>query len=191
MNRTEAYGRPPPAREGEPQSPRCQGGFTQVHSLGKLHGRGWGVKPALEFWSQLRSRRPATLGMIRPKSWHKSLAQAGSAGAPTRQPPPKEPQCLVREGGALVGLHGTCGEGPGGPQGTELGEAVNPGPWPRLAASFPFRSGRQKQVAAAQTPSTEPPKQTVAAASRLLGSCFREGRAAAHLVGFQAPSPRS
>lgn len=116
VNMSEASGKPPSAWEEGPALPRCRGVAHPGDLLrSRLHGRGWGVTSALRssLVSTAHQRRghggPATLGMICPKSRHKSLAQVGSARGPqTWQPPPesREQQRLVRKGRPLQGCTG-------------------------------------------------------------------------------------
>lgn len=147
----------PPAWEGDPTSPRCQGGVRPGPLLGKAgasQGLGRQARPS-EFWPP---RRPATLRITCPKSWHKSLARAGSAwwtqpGSLLQGP---GEQRLVKEE-APAGLCGARGEGRRGSRELDVREAANPGPGLPREASFPFPLGEGSKRPP-PGPSTEPPR---------------------------------
>lgn len=109
----------------------AKGGSSGLTSQrNRLHCRGKGVKPALEF-SGLDC--PATPEMIRPKSQHKSLAQVGSAQRrPTRQPPPRAGSSSAWSGreAALQGCMGQVLTGLVDTASWTWSEAANPGSWP-------------------------------------------------------------
>ena len=172
--------------EGEPQIAsmprRRSSGLTSRRR--RPHCRGQGVKPALEFPGH---GRPATLGMIGPKSQHKSLAQAGSARRlPTRQAPPgsREQRRVVRGGGPVAGLRGTRADGPSGLQGAGRGERQ-----PTQGCGLPGEASSSSAFVSGQQVDHSPdslrgiPEEGVAGAS-CCPWLLLSGGAAAHRMGL-------
>ena len=121
-----------------------RGGSSGWTSQDRLCLRGRALSLPL---SSLVVECPVTLGMICPKSQHKSLAQAGSAQRLSAgQPPPRSGSSgpWSGKGGPFARPHRTCVDGPSGLQGVGHGErqpAWGCGLPGEVSSSLAFTSG--------------------------------------------------
>lgn len=153
----------PPAWEGDPTLPRCQGEVHPGPLLGKAgasQGLGRQARPS-EFWSP---QRPATLRMTCPKSWHNSLARAGSAWGSRR--------AVLGQGRSPCRAVWARGEGRKGSRELDVRGSESRA-WPPQGSFLPFPPGGRGRRPP-RRPSTEHPE-VATAASWPRGSCFWEG----------------
>lgn len=175
-----------------PASPRCQGvahpGDLQRQAA--WQGLGRHVRPSefsgLNCSSETRTRRSGDSWNDLPKVTAQILGTGGiSPGTPNLAASSRVPGAAALGDGRTPssGLHGAHREGLGGPQGAGCGEGANQGPWPPLRSFFllPFRTGQEATASPWHRTQEN-------------GSCglsppwlTLSGRAAAHLVGSQAP----